>query len=300
MKIIDNFEQISKLLRFERTGDCYYLEILLRAKDGNKVQGKHNNGDRTIREILLNHEGHLEELRDEIIKLCHEFNARAYIRLNRRNYAAIGWHYVLEFIYRAKENDTKQFEHHQQDPQRNPFRAMSTACGKVNSEPRATTTWLIDLDDCTVDSPIVKAFEAEIMKPGMNMKIAPEDMIVAKIPSRTGIHLIVHPFNAANYIEEGVVACPTEEFRMMHAVLKWAVENKLPIATLNGFLRGEEQIEESDDHPYLTDEDVYVLEKNYRKVNDKIDIAGFNMTVGEFSAGVHKDQPTILYAEAAE
>lgn len=86
----------------------------------------------------------------------------------------------------------------------------------------------------------------------------------------------------------------------MHAVLKWAVENKLPIATLNSFLRGEEQIEESDDHPYLTDEDVYVLEKNYRKVNDKIDIAGFNMTVGEFSAGVHKDQPTILYAEAAE
>lgn len=300
MKIIDNFEQISKLLRFERTGDCYYLKILLRAKDGNKVQGKHNNGDRTIREILLNHEGHLEELRDEIIKLCHEFNARAYIRLNRRNYASIGWHYVREFIYRAKENDTKQFEHHQQDPQRNPFRAMSTACGKVNSEPRATTTWLIDLDDCTVDSPIVKAFEAEIMKPGMNMKIAPEDMIVAKIPSRTGIHLIVHPFNAANYIEEGVVACPTEEFRMMHAVLKWAVENKLPIATLNSFLRGEEQIEESDDHPYLTDEDVYVLEKNYRKVNDKIDIAGFNMTVGEFSAGVHKDQPTILYAEAAE
>ena len=56
MKIIDNFEQISKLLKFERTGDCYYLEILLRAKDGNNVQGKHNNGDRTIREILLNHE----------------------------------------------------------------------------------------------------------------------------------------------------------------------------------------------------------------------------------------------------
>lgn len=94
MKIIDNFKLISSLLKFERVGDCYYLEILLRAKDGNNVQGKHNNGDRTIREILLNHEGHLEELRDEIIKLCHEFNARAYIRLNRRNYTAIGWHYV--------------------------------------------------------------------------------------------------------------------------------------------------------------------------------------------------------------
>ena len=95
MKIIDNFEQISKLLRFERTGDCYYLEILLRAKDGNDVRKKHNNGDRTIREILLNHEGHLEELRDEIIKLCHEFNARAYIRLNRRNYARSFWCMLL-------------------------------------------------------------------------------------------------------------------------------------------------------------------------------------------------------------
>jgi len=300
MKIIDNFKLISSLLKFERVGDCYYLEILLRSKDGNNVQGKHNNGDRTIREILLNHEGHLEELRDEIIKLCHEFNARAYIRLNRRNYTAIGWHYVREFIYRAKENDTKQFEHHQLDPQRNPFRAMSTACGKVSSEPRASTTWLIDLDDCTVDSPIVKAFEAEIMKPGMNVKVDPKDMIVARIPSRTGLHLIVRPFNASKYIDQTTIVKPTEEYRMLHAVLVWAMQNKVDIRTLNELLRPEEQLDETSDHLYLTEDDIDRIEKNYRKVNEKIDVTGFNMTVGEFSAGVHKDQPTILYAEAAE
>ena len=57
---------------------------------------------------------------------------------------------------------------------------------------------------------------------------------------------------------------------------------------------------EADKKLFETFEDIDRIEKNYRKVNEKIDVTGFNMTVGEFSAGVHKDQPTILYAEAAE
>ena len=87
---------------------------------------------------------------------------------------------------------------------------------------------------------------------------------------------------------------------MLHAVLVWAMQNKVDIRTLNELLRPEEQLEETSDHLYLTEEDIDRIEKNYRKVNEKIDVTGFNMTVGEFSAGVHKDQPTILYAEAAE
>ena len=224
---VDNFDLISTLLRFDNPDDCYYLEILLRGKDGNDVKKKHNNGDRTIREILIHSMDQFLIQKEEIIKLCREFNARAYIRLNRRSYRGIGFYYVKNFLTEEElsvHNRSMYVPAH-----RNPFRAMSTACGKVNAEPKMTRSWLIDLDDCQIGDPIVTAFESVIKRPGMNAVISPDDMVISRIPSKSGVHLIVHPFNMSEY-------------------------------------------------------------------KSGSDEGSFTMTVGNYSASVHKDNPTILYA----
>ena len=181
---VNNFSLINHLLKFENPGDCYYLEILRRKKDGN-IHCTGNNGDRIVRDYLVSYDGFLAEHESEIKWICENLNARAYIRLNRRNYKQISFQFVNDFLAKVSKNDEI----------RNPFRALYSACGIVNTEPRETQSWLFDVDDIKLDDTRLTSIENVLRTPGLNAKVKPENMIIARIPSKSGVHLIVHPFN---------------------------------------------------------------------------------------------------------
>ena len=89
--MVDNFEIIKRLLTFENEGDCYYVQLLRRQSDDPMIDGipdpaYHGNmHSRSIKDYFITSVDHLEQRKDDIIKLCQTFNVRAYIRLNKRN-----------------------------------------------------------------------------------------------------------------------------------------------------------------------------------------------------------------------
>jgi len=84
--MIDNFDLIRPMLKFESEDDFYFVQILQRKKDNpNGVNGS-NNSSRLIKAYYLNSVEHLDLFKDEMIFFANHFNARVGINLNKRSY----------------------------------------------------------------------------------------------------------------------------------------------------------------------------------------------------------------------
>lgn len=205
--MVNNFQQIRSLLRFEDDGDCYYVQLLRRASDDPMVDGKPNpeyHGNmhsRSIKDYFIHSKEHLDKVSEEIKTLCTTFNVRAYIRLNRRSYKKIALQMLKHIAEQASSGESYS----------SPYHLASSAAGKTNNEPNKT--WIVDLDEAYLD------YEYEILdmisqcKPicdsiktykdnGCSYEDALDKWIsssVVKIPTKHGKHLIVNPFNVQEF-----------------------------------------------------------------------------------------------------
>lgn len=94
---IDNFDKIKKLLEFSSKDDFYFVQIIKRWKDNydkvgasdEKNRGKENGiyhgGAWYLKSWRIHSADELLNLKSEIIKICEENNARAYITVNTRS-----------------------------------------------------------------------------------------------------------------------------------------------------------------------------------------------------------------------
>ena len=82
--MIDNFDQIRKILKFE-DDYFYFIQIIQRKKEHPEL-GSNN---RIIRSYMISSEEKFDKNIMEIIHMCGAFNARAYIHLNRRKFSKI-------------------------------------------------------------------------------------------------------------------------------------------------------------------------------------------------------------------
>src|SRR5690554_4309968 len=83
----DVYDKILKFLVFESNDDFYYLQILQRKKENQQL----GSNSRVIKNYYINSIDYLESRYDEIKQLCHQFNARAMLRLNKRSYQKVGF-----------------------------------------------------------------------------------------------------------------------------------------------------------------------------------------------------------------
>ena len=80
--IVDNFKLIRDYLTFNNQDEFYFLQILIRGKDGHTEQGVNgNNKNRVIKIYTIRSKEELDKVEPDIKKLCSVFNARAYIQL---------------------------------------------------------------------------------------------------------------------------------------------------------------------------------------------------------------------------
>lgn len=79
-KEFDNFEQISDLIQPQDQYHFYFCQIIKRKKDGNRVKDSE-----IIKSYYFHNSEELYKKQSEIIQLCQDNNARAYINLNVRN-----------------------------------------------------------------------------------------------------------------------------------------------------------------------------------------------------------------------
>lgn len=184
MRSVDNFNLIKSHLEFNSSpGDFYFLEIIKRRKENPDL----TNGERIIRDFTISSEQEYDSLRDKICSLCIENNARAYLRLNRRNFYDIG-HRIIHYT-----NDMIRTKDH------NAIKAIGSVFYKMAGSYHVETnkTWIIDIDFLEYNFGEMLLIRNTIEQ--LYIDFNHKNIKFFEIPTVNGIHLIVSPFNLAEF-----------------------------------------------------------------------------------------------------
>lgn len=139
MKIIDNFDTIRAHLKFNNRNEFYFLQIIQRKKDGNTGL-RVRNGYRLIRSYYIYSLEEFDNLRERIITLCENNNARAYINPNVRNAQEVAMECIKKYADLVANN--------------NAFMGNSiwdSCCGSTRAR-GYKALWIIDVDDQDVET----------------------------------------------------------------------------------------------------------------------------------------------------
>jgi len=133
--MIDNFEQIRKLLQFEDPAEFYYISIMQRNKDGVKVASSHDNC-RRIRTFYVFSLEEFDRVTPFIKEICDKINARCYIELNRKDI----FQCQLECIKRLAECI-----------QHGTTKSRAIMDSVVGGAPSRDKLWMVDADERSVE-----------------------------------------------------------------------------------------------------------------------------------------------------
>lgn len=179
--MVDNWEIIKPLLKFDNKEEFYFLQIIQRKKDfeaGQQRLGRNNN-NRLIRAYYIYNIEYFDFIKDEVVKLCNLFNARAGINLNRRNDKDVALKCLEILAISLRKND--EFS--------GVSKIYNSACGKENSTDKL---WIVDLDKQDLE------FILQI-KEHLNSVMPEGNKIIAEIPSKSGLHFITSRFDRQTF-----------------------------------------------------------------------------------------------------
>ena len=172
---VDCFEDIKDLLVFESEDDFYFLQILQRKKENSEL----GRNSRVIKNYYIKSVQQLIDRYSEIKTLCHIFNARASLRLNKRSFEKVGFK-SLENI--ANSMQGREYSHL--------MNSYDRACGLLNNE--KNKKWIVDVDKAELIwlEQIINAIQP--CEPA-------GDKIIKTLPTKSGVHLITKPFNVMRF-----------------------------------------------------------------------------------------------------
>lgn len=171
---INNFKQIERLLKFENPYDFYTIEIIKRRKD-NLPNEEFVQSSKKLKFYSVESLEQYISTEKEIIEICEANNARAYIRLNRRNKKKI----IVQLLkalatYIADENYNYNYK-----------KLYESICGKFHSDKEPT--WIVDVD--TKDGDYVTEL-VNFIKESYNYYY-----FLETIETVNGYHFICSPFH---------------------------------------------------------------------------------------------------------
>lgn len=180
--MINNFDQIKSLLRFDNPEEFYFLQILQRKKDMTENHPMRylgsNNNNRLIKAYYIYSLEQLDRYTPEIITLCNIFNARASINLNRRNEKIVALE-MMELLARDMRVGNYNCI----------SKIYTTVCGQVKGNDKL---WLVDVDVPDMKEVSKICFFIDNLEPvGQKIK--------AIIPSKSGYHIISTAFNSLKF-----------------------------------------------------------------------------------------------------
>lgn len=182
--MVDNFKQIKDFMEFKE-GEFYFLQILQRKKDvkiGQKVSGPNNNS-RLVKAYFVHSLEYLNFIESEVKELCHTFNARAMVHLQRRSYERI----ALQTLKLVTDNlINKNFD--------KVHKVYTSACGKFGTGEKF---WIIDIDKEDLNKLSYTWFDY-ISTDLYNIQPI-GSKVVDIIPSKSGQHIITKPFNLQEF-----------------------------------------------------------------------------------------------------
>lgn len=177
--MIDNIEQIKRLLNFTDEGDFYMLYVLKRKKDQPEGERDNHQSVRTIKSYCVSSVEYLEKRYDEIKQLCEMFKARAYIHVQKQNHKDVSLNMMVALAQRIQDGNHKQQG------------LFDSVVGQLKTHEKR---WIVDIDtkSLSVRNRIINIIE-NIKPIGVDSKI--EEIIQTK----NGVHLITKKFDILEF-----------------------------------------------------------------------------------------------------
>jgi hypothetical protein len=157
------------------------LQIMRRTKDQKGHEGKHKQS--IIKSYFISSPEYLEMKRDEIVKLCEMFNARAYINLNKKSYKQVSLKALAILAGKISQEDYNI---------KTLFESAAGQTGACDGD----KSWIVDFDSKDLG-------ELDRIKDIIN-SVEPicDNKIIETVPTRHGYHLISKPFNKKAFYEK--------------------------------------------------------------------------------------------------
>lgn len=182
MKRIDNFDTIRSNLKFNNKNEFYFVQIIQRKKDGNAGL-RVRNGYRLIRSFYVYSREEFDSLKDRIITLCKNNNARAYINPNVRNAQEVAMECIKKYADLVSNN--------------NAFMGNSiwdSCCGSTRAK-GYKALWVVD-----VDNP-----DEEVLKQVVNIIKScrhSDHFRISVLNTVNGFHIITNGFDSRQFAQE--------------------------------------------------------------------------------------------------
>lgn len=176
--MVDNFELIKPLLKFDSEDDFYFAQIIQRKKDNPGTSGTNNNA-RLIKAYYIKSIDQLEKQSGEMILLANHYNARVGINLNRRSFERTAFHTLKKITDQIMNKDYKSVR-----------RAFNSVCGEYSNGDKS---WILDVDtkDTSFFNPLIE--ELKTLQP------IGDEKYIATIPTKNGYHIITRPFDLSKF-----------------------------------------------------------------------------------------------------
>lgn len=179
--MIDNFELIKGLLKFDSPDDFYHLQILKRKKENPEL----GSNSYVVKTYYIKSVEYLEKKQNEIINLCEFNNARACINLNRRSFEKLAFQMLKKVTDQIMNKDFKSVR-----------KSYESVCGAYSNEPNKK--WIIDIDYKDI---IEEEREVVYNYIKLLIKETGKDETIPIIPTKNGEHWITSPFNLGIFRE---------------------------------------------------------------------------------------------------
>ena len=176
--VINNIDLIKPLLNFSEKGDFYMLYVFKRKKDQPEAERDNHQSVRTIKTYCIESTDHLEKRYDEIIQLCEMFKARAYIHIQKQNHSEVSLNMLADLAIRIKNGS-----HNQKG-------LFDSVVGQIKGLEKR---WIVDVDSTSQHTQNMISNIIEMVKPNDGSKI------IAKIPTKNGVHLITKRFDVMEF-----------------------------------------------------------------------------------------------------
>ena len=184
----DNFKQFKEFIQSQSNGEFdhdedsfYMVEIIGRSKDDAKVKSH------KFKTYYIKKLEDLDKYESEIKTVCDALQMRAYISVNSKSWRKVTLNTMAEYADRiARDNFDK------------PYSVFESCTGKFID--RSDQLWIIDVDKDIADKCKRSVDEqVEFFKKIIENKCKPNKPIVAVFPTKTGRHIVCHPFDKSEF-----------------------------------------------------------------------------------------------------
>jgi len=178
--------------------DKYYVvELMRRGKDNPDMPAANYH----FKNYYIYSWHDLEKYEEEIKNICNLLRLRAYCSVNYKLMSQVALDALAESARRIAAHDYKKF-----------YNIFESASGKFVD--KGNNMWIVDVDD------VDEHFPVEVLTAYINnMESGYEQNVVYTMSTKSGLHLITHPFNLQKFNEGWNKALATVDVKKNHLTL---------------------------------------------------------------------------------